>query len=195
MDYVHFLNLEYFILRVYQIFAGQNVDLSQIPSQTLALLDYIAWTGLGLFVLFFAFVIYARRCLHEVEHAGWHKRQEEIEALHKRHDDTQTPRNPRWEHVLGLAGSSLESDWRRAIIEADIMLDNLLTERGYRGESLGDKLKNANPLQFTTLDLAWKAHKVRNDIAHRGATLSLTSRDARATIDMYRRVFEEFDYL
>lgn len=195
MDYVHFLNLEYFILRVYQIFAGSNIDLSQIPAQTLTFLNDIAWMGLGLFILFLAFVLYAQTRLHEVEHAGWHKRHEEIEALHKRHDDTETPRNPRWEHVLMLAGSPLESDWRRSIVEADIMLDNLLTERGYRGDTLGDKLKNANPLQFTTLDLAWKAHNVRNDIVHRGASFTLTDRGARATIDLYRRVFEEFDYL
>ena len=60
---------------------------------------------------------------------------------------------------------------------------------------MGDKLKNANPLTFTTLDLAWQAHKVRNAIAHMGDTYPLTERDTHATIDLYRRVFEEFNYI
>src|SRR5665811_901993 len=94
-------------------------------------------------------------------------RQETVEELRRKHT-VHPAKNPQWEHVMALASSPIESDWRRAIIEADIMLDNLLMSRGYRGATLGDKLKTANPLQFTTLDLAWKAHKVRNDIAHGG---------------------------
>jgi hypothetical protein len=75
------------------------------------------------------------------------------------------------------------------------MLSALLKERGYVGESIGDQLKNANPLQFTTLDSAWEAHRMRNALAHLGEGFPLSERDARATIDQYKRVFEEFDYI
>ncbi len=194
MDAVHFLNLEYFLLLVYRWVTGTDVDISQIPAQTLALMTYIAWTGIalsiGLIILFFIL----RRKLHAVEHEGWHKRDHIIHELEAKHV-VHAAKNPQWEHVVALAASPIESDWRRAIIEADIMLDQLLSSRGYAGATLGDKLKGSNPLQFTTLDLAWKAHKVRNDIAHGGEGFLLTDRDAKATIDMYRRVFEEFDYL
>jgi hypothetical protein len=60
---------------------------------------------------------------------------------------------------------------------------------------VGERLRDANPLQFTTLDLAWKAHKVRNDIAHAGESYQLSQRDTHATIDYYRRVFEELHYI
>ena len=73
------------------------------------------------------------------------------------------------------------------------MLGDVLDNQGYAGPVVGDQLKMANPLQMTTLDLAWKAHKMRNDIAHEGEVLQLTERDVRATIDYYRRVFEEFN--
>ena len=96
---------------------------------------------------------------------------------------------------MALAGGPHEGDWRRAIMEADIMMSNMLDSRGYQGATVSDQLRQANPIQFTTLDLAWKAHKVRNEIAHQGESLTLTERTARATIDLYRRVFEEFDYL
>jgi hypothetical protein len=75
------------------------------------------------------------------------------------------------------------------------MLGDLLAARGYRGANIGDMLKDANPIQFTTLNQAWAAHKVRNQIAHEGEGYTLTDREARSTIEQYRHVFEEFDYL
>ncbi len=194
MEYVHFLNLEFFILAVYRVFTGTNIDISQIPAQALQLTEYIAWTGVALTLLFIAFFIFARRRMHEVEHAGWHRRHEEEHNLH-RHHNVEVAVNPQWERIMALAGGPHESDWRRAIMEADIMMSNMLTARGYQGGTVADQLRQSNPLQFTTLDLAWKAHRVRNEIAHQGESLTLTERTARATIDLYRRVFEEFDYL
>ena len=194
MGGVNFINLEYFLLLVYRIFAGADVDISQIPAQTLQLMEYIAWVGLGLSLLLLFVFFWLRRKAHAISHAGWHERDEKINELRQKHI-VHAAKNPAWEHVVALASSPVEGDWRRAIIEADIMLDTLLTGRGYSGATLGDKLKTANPLQFTTLDLACKAHKVRNDIAHGGEQFELTDRDTKSTIDFYRRVFEEFDYL
>lgn len=194
MENVHFLNLEYFILLAYRVFAGVNINVSQIPTQVLHLATYIAWAGILFTILFAWLFFYARRKMHAVEHEGWHKRQHEEEML-KRHHTAEVPINPQWEHIIMLVGASSESDWRRAIMEADIMMSNMLTARGYTGGTVADQLRSANPLQFTTLDLAWKAHRVRNEIAHQGENLILTERTARATIDLYRRVFEEFDYL
>ena len=196
MDSIHFLNLQYFILLVYRAFTGAagSVDVSQIPTQTLELMTRIAWTGLGLFALCILLTVYAYRRLHEVEHAGWHRREEAAHKLHERHT-TEAPKNAQWTHVVRMANSGLESDWRRAILEADIMLGNLLHARGYRGQNIGDMLKEANPIQFTTLDMAWSAHKIRNHVAHGGEGFVLTDREAKGTIDLYRRVFEEFDYI
>lgn len=194
MGGVNFLNIEYFLLLAYQIFTGTNVDISQIPEQTLMFMRYIAWTGLAFSVLTIALFIFFRRWLHEVEHEGWRRRDEEIYEIENR-EAPHPAKNAQWEHVLALSNSPLENDWRRAVIEADILLDAMLTSRGYSGNTLGDKLKTANPLQFTTLDLAWRAHKVRNDIAHAGEQFHLTDREAKSAIDNYRRVFDEFGAL
>jgi len=196
MDSVHFLNLEYLILLAYRAFTGatSGIDPSQIPAQTLELMTRIAWTGLGLFAVVALLLVYAYRRLHEVEHAGWHHRSELIHRLHEQHTVV-APKNAQWEQVVRMANSTVESDWRRAIVEADIMLGNLLHGRGYRGQNIGDMLKEANPIQFTTLDLAWRAHKIRNHITHGGEGFVLTERETKGTIDMYRRVFEEFDYI
>ena len=88
--------------------------------------------------------------------------------------------------------SGHEIDWSQAIIEADIMLDEILDEQGYVGESVGDKLKQATPARFHTIQDAWDAHLVRNEIAHKGSAFQLTEHVAYRTISHYENVFREF---
>lgn len=109
--------------------------------------------------------------------------------------DALSNKNIRWERVLEMANSDSPGDWRVAILEADTMLDDLTTSMSYHGDTLGDKLKAIEKSDFNTLDLAWEAHKVRNRIAHSGTDFILTSRETRRVIDLYRKVFEEFDYI
>ena len=100
--------------------------------------------------------------------------------------------NNRWEDVQQHITTDNPNDWKLAIIEADVMLEEMLNSAGYAGSSIGDKLKSASPSNFQTLDDAWKAHKVRNQIAHGGADFVLTKKLAQETITQYRRVFSEF---
>ena len=100
--------------------------------------------------------------------------------------------NEKWKKIQELINSDIESNWRQAIIEADIMLDELLTVSGYHGDSIGEKLKTVEPSDFLTLDSAWEAHKVRNRIAHDGASFELNEREAKQTIARFEAVFKEF---
>jgi hypothetical protein len=68
----------------------------------------------------------------------------------------------------------------------------MLSRVGYQGDTLADKLKGANPARFSTLQQAWDAHKVRNDIAHQGSSFQLTNHVAYRTIANYEAVFREF---
>ncbi|MEK7612992.1 MAG: hypothetical protein AAB449_02500 [Patescibacteria group bacterium] len=195
MDDTNYLNLEYILVKIYNLFAG--VDAGEIPAQSLILIERIAWVGIGLSFLFLIAIVYFRVRLGQVEHAGWHRRVEEEIALAQKRD-THKALNPRWQHVIELVNAPPpegQNNWQRAILEADNMLADLLTQLGLRGSSVGEQLRDANPLQFTTLDLAWEAHKMRNTLAHMGETYPLAEREAHATIDLYRRVFEEFNYI
>jgi len=84
------------------------------------------------------------------------------------------------------------NDWKLAIIEADIILDQALKKRGYAGNSLGERLKSIAPTALASLDDAWQAHKIRNYIAHGGEDFILTQKLARETMVRYNRVFDEF---
>jgi hypothetical protein len=100
-------------------------------------------------------------------------------------------KNTRWDDVEQHIASPNPSDWRLAIIEADIMLEEAFAELGLAGNTLGERLKSASPTQIRTLDDAWRAHRVRNEIAHAGADFVLTKKLADDTIAQFKRVFIE----
>lgn len=105
------------------------------------------------------------------------------------------PINPKWERVMAHAESANEGDWRLAVLEADIMLSELLDNLSLPGDSIGDKLKVVEKSDFLTLDNAWEAHKIRNQIAHEGGDFLLSQREARRVVELYRTVFEEFQMI
>jgi len=104
-------------------------------------------------------------------------------------------KNERWERILNYLDSDSQTEWRLAILDADIILDKMLTKSGYHGEGVGEKLKQVEKSDFQTLDSAWEAHKIRNTVAHIGSDTILTKRMAKKAIDLYRQVFEEFEYI
>ena len=109
--------------------------------------------------------------------------------------DTAPPKNEqmgKWDKIIKLSESENPSDWRLAIIEADIMLDELLEKLELPGDTMGDKLKVVEKSDFTTIDLAWEAHKFRNNIAHQGNDFLVNQREIRRIISLYDAVFKEF---
>jgi hypothetical protein len=68
----------------------------------------------------------------------------------------------KWSHVQAM------QDVHRKVMDADAVLDLTLKELGYQG-SLGDKLKKAGKY-FPDLNAVWRAHKLRNRIAHEPGT-------------------------
>ncbi len=106
--------------------------------------------------------------------------------------DVEPVRNERWEKIQEHVSSENPSEWRLAIIEADVLLDEVVTKMGYRGETLGEKLKQVVRGDMATLDNAWEAHKIRNQVAHEGSDFILTKREAKRVIELYASVFNEF---
>lgn len=103
-----------------------------------------------------------------------------------------TGTNPRWRHVESLARGKTQSEWREAIIEADIMLFDVLAQLGYQGETIGEKLKSVDRASFKSLNDAWEAHKVRNQIAHEGSSFKISDTVLQRTLHQYKNVFQEF---
>lgn len=154
------------------------------------------WNAYSIFALlisalFFAGFVYAKIRFGElssIEQEGL-RNAEKVWAT--RHEAVGT-KNTRWDAIQVRISEQNPESWRIAIIEADIMLEEMLADAGYVGKSIGEKLKSANTTSFTTLQDAWEAHKVRNEIAHAGSDFILTQRTAQETLVRFERVFREF---
>ena len=137
-------------------------------------------------ILYCAFRIITIR---RIEYMRFHKHAHTVEA-------EDIPRTQlRWARVMEHATSGDEHQWRLAILEADIMLNELLDLQGYKGETMSEKMKQVNPSNFHSIDDAWEAHKVRNKVAHEGSESPLTEREKNRVIGLYKRVFEEFGFI
>ncbi len=96
--------------------------------------------------------------------------------------------HPKFAVIQGYMSSQSEALWRIGILEADNVLLEVLTEKGYQGDGVGEKLKNVS---FKTIDLAWDAHKIRNRIAHEGSNFQLTEREAKRAFVLFESVFRD----
>lgn len=63
-----------------------------------------------------------------------------------------------WQNAMGIADPS------RRVLEAEKVCDQIFHELGFRG-TFGEKLKKASPI-LPAIDTLWRAHKIRNRIAH-----------------------------
>jgi|GEM_PF-495074 len=104
-------------------------------------------------------------------------------------------KNRKWERVLFHLDSDSPNDWKLAIMEADIMLEEMVGTMMLGGSTLGEKLKRVERADFKTIDKAWEAHKVRNTLAHQGGDYILTQREAKRIISLYKDIFDEFHFV
>lgn len=104
-------------------------------------------------------------------------------------------KNEHWGKVLSYIFSQHASDWKLAIIEADSMLEGLMEQLGFRGETLGDRLKLANQDNFPQLTIAWEVHTIRNRIAHEGLAFELSQHEAKRVIALYEEIFHGYGYI
>lgn len=184
------INVEYFFRLLYECLngrcygSGTFVGLYAVLTQLWVWITVIGYfcSVVGLFV-----IVYAMVRLFELR-----KMEAEKYATPILQPDAAGGAHPRWQHIQALIGGASKSEWREAIMEADIMLDDILAQEGYEGEGIAEKLKSASPATFGTLQEAWQAHKVRNQIAHEGSSFDLSQTLARRTVGQYEAVFREF---
>lgn len=101
----------------------------------------------------------------------------------------------RWQLLLDQAMSTDPKAWRSGILEADVMLGELLLKLGYLGDSTAERLRSVSDGAFVTLPNAWEAHRIRNFVSARSSDYILTQREAFRVMKLYEQVFEEFDFI
>lgn len=184
-----YLNIDYLFYKVYQFF--QSVYEFIISNDVFSQFYFWAKIIFSIAAIFFiAVIIYSIIMGHEVHH----KEKEQLKKFIVREPSAKME-NEKWLRVMVHINSTNSSDWRVAILEADTILDEMIIKMGYAGDNLGDRLKKVEPRDFESLNDAWEAHKVRNNIAHEGSNFILSHEQANKVIGKYERVFREFKYI
>lgn len=98
----------------------------------------------------------------------------------------------RWEKILSRLESGNPSQYKVAVLEADAFADGILSDIGYKGTTMAEKIENIHDGQLETkTDLA-EAHEIRNRIIHE-ADLTLSMEDAQKCLDSYKKFFDEVE--
>lgn len=204
-----FLNLEYIFFLIYRainkffnFLFGTDITNSTAPSEAFQGLKNLATL---IVIILITIILYCLVRLYEIKQEDKPKKEkvsktntlenQGVETGEHFIGHTQAKQNETWNSVRSKILSDNPSDWRLAIIEADIYLDKVLDQKGFYGDTLGDKLKQITPDKLPSIQIAWEAHKVRNRIAHDGADYILTMPEARRTLSYYEITFRDLEVI
>ena len=181
-----YLNIEYVFEKI--VHYAQPVTDAVFNVNTWATIGFVSSM---LSVIFIAIIIFSLVRMREIQIHEKHEIDHEIHEALEKDKALEREENTRWHYILTLVESPNESDWRVSIIEADTMLEELLKDAGYVGDTLSELLEQAKNGGLVTVQNAWDGHLIRNQIAHQGSNFPLSQVEARRVIKMYQNVFEE----
>lgn len=76
-----------------------------------------------------------------------------------------------------------------SVINADKLLDKAMHEMGIPGKTMGERLKKSGS-RFSDINTVWRAHKLRNAIAHE-SDLEITYRQAANALAIYKQALKD----
>lgn len=77
----------------------------------------------------------------------------------------------------------------KTVIDGDKLLDKAMMEMGMPGKNMGERLKRSKD-KFTDINAVWRAHKLRNALAHED-DLEITYRQASAALAIYKQALKD----
>ena len=77
----------------------------------------------------------------------------------------------------------------KTVIDGDKLLDKAMVEMGLPGKNMGERLKKSGD-KFTDINAVWRAHKLRNALAHED-DLEITYRQAQAALAIYKQALKD----
>ncbi|MEI8337741.1 MAG: hypothetical protein WCF92_01175 [bacterium] len=183
-------------------FKNLGIDFTNLPS--IAVFFELIFSKIQVFsvflsLLFFSGTIYLSVKISELfhsAHGGSHGAHGANHDTGHKHLDIQSHGpNRKWLFIEEKMSSQNEQDWKIAIVDADIILEEMLGRMGYVGEGIAEKLKQVEKADFQTIQNAWEGHKLRNRIAHEGSNFHLSRTEAERGIENFKKVFEEFFFI
>lgn len=99
----------------------------------------------------------------------------------------------RWQTIQTMAIQGGGNGLRQAVIEADKLLDHVMRSGGASGDTMGDRLRSFQN-RFSDRDQVWRAHKMRNALAH-DVAFDLVPSQAREALAGFERALKDLGAL
>ena len=81
------------------------------------------------------------------------------------------------------------ASYMTTIINCDKLLDKAMIEMGVPGKTMGDRLKRIGS-KFSNLNAVWRAHKLRNVIAHE-SDIEVSYKQALSAVQIYKQALKD----
>ena len=139
MNSVNFLNVEYIFEWIYNSAKSFNpaAVINWLVQYIITPILPVAFVFSLLLIILIIYCIVKLMEVAKIEKEQFGVPKEDVPVL-EQHNEL----NQKWIEVQSHLNSTNPSDWRLAIIEADIMLGDVLDAMGYHGDSIGDQLKS-----------------------------------------------------
>lgn len=95
----------------------------------------------------------------------------------------------RWLQIEQQLKKDEPSSYHLVVLNADKLLDQALRERGIRGTTMGERMKNLKDT-WTNANSVWTAHKLRNQIAHE-TDVNVSYDDARRALAGFKQALKD----
>ena len=99
-----------------------------------------------------------------------------------------------WQGIIKKKDTDSPDTFKLAIIEADALVDDVLKRLGYPGETMAERLARLGQTDFAALDSLWKAHRVRNELAHTPG-FKVSQAQTEKALENYEAFFKEIGLL
>jgi hypothetical protein len=98
----------------------------------------------------------------------------------------------RWDNVKNLIGTEDPDNWKAAVLESSVMLNEVLEIIGYEGETLGKKISGLTTEQLENLETIKKANEAKNEIVRNGE-YRITKEEAEKLVDTFGNALRFFE--
>ena len=97
-----------------------------------------------------------------------------------------------WMKILQRLESELETEYKLSVIEADLLLNDVMKRLGNEGKNLNEKLERVKPGVFSQLQTLKEADQVYQNLVY-DTSYHLTQSDAKRIVAEFERALSELE--
>lgn len=134
-------------------------------------------------------------CIYCISRSGWlNKRIENWMDYLGRGDVGKRRRLRAWNQIIRRMRTDEMANWKAAVLEADRLMDDLLTGAGYRYPNADERFKEIKPEELSNAAQIQEAHRLRNRVAQE-PDFAVTKEQTLEILRVYKKAFQEFGLL